>query len=664
MAREFAVLFLLFASTSLLLGQTSPSVKIVDVRWCADMHVIEILLDSWPGVWPGWRAYLDGVEIPMEGGTGKPVIRPNAPLSKPPTGLFVGTLPWPTGLDNVDFPCCGTIQFAIPGKGLTNVYEFNLHDYGCKTASMKKCPSERASLPPSPAGGEFLRLTGGRISKDTIWQGEILIEGSVTVGPGVTLTVKPGTRVKFKHYHGYREPEKRLRLTVLGTIIAEGSAEEPIYFTSDAPDPQNGDWSMIRLENPTGEARFRYCVFEFGQQGLNVWHGKVSIAHCVFRWNNWEGVYFESYCEATIEHCQIMENGYNGLAAEQFNTITIDNCEVYRNGTCGIHIDASTAEIRRSRIHNNLADGLSVDDNGTLRALGVAIYNNRGSGIGFGEGKNIVEVSNLSLWGNGGGINGPYTQIASSFYPPTKVDIGFVPDQSHALGYIPGDRQLDRYMYVYPDDETRRIVRKIGEGLGLTWSVAWDGHYIWTATLGGTVYKLEPLTGKIVQQFKAPGPQPWGMTFDGQNLWIVDFAEKRISKVDPSTGKELATYPTPDPVGGCKGITWDGTYLDIMGWTSPIIYRMDREGHLIETIKLKSGGCGGIAWDGHYFWVPAGGKILKYDTQGNAIGWIYAASEGTWDLAWDGQYLWATQRTNENWQDAKIFQLAILNDHS
>lgn len=654
MAREFAMLFLLFAPTLVLLGQTPQSVKIVDVRWCADMNVIEILLDSWPGVWPGWRAYLDGIEIPMEGGAGKPVIRPNVPLSKPPTGLFVGTLPWPTGLDNVDFPCCGTIQFAIPGKGLTNVYKFNLRDYGCKTASTKSCPSEGASSP----------TVRGLISKDTIWQGDIVIEDSITVGPGVTLTVKPGTRVKFKHYRGYREPEKRLRITVLGTIIAEGSAEEPIYFTSDAPDPQNGDWSMIRLETPTAQARFRYCVFEFGQQGLNVWQGKVSIAHCVFRWNNWEGVYFESYSEATIEYCQIMENGYNGLAAEQFNTITIDNCEVWRNGTCGIHIDASSAEIRRSRVHSNLADGLSVDGNGTLRALGVAIYDNRGCGIGFGEGRNVVEVSNLSLWGNGGGICGPYTRIASSFYPPTKVDIGFVPDQSHALGYIPGDPQLDRYMYVYPDDETRRIVRKIGEGLGLTWSVAWDGHYIWTATLGGIVYKLEPLTGKVVQQFRAPGPQPWGMTFDGQNLWIVDFAEKRISQVDPSTGKELTTYPTPDPVGGCKGITWDGTYLDVMGWTSSTIYRMDREGHLIQTIELKSGGRGGIAWDGSHFWVPAGGKILKYDIQGNVIGWIYAASEGTWDLAWDGQYLWATQRTNENWQDAKIFQLAILNDHS
>lgn len=42
------------------------------------------------------------------------------------------------------------------------------------------------------------------------------------------------------------------------------------------------------------------------------------------------------------------------------------------------------------------------------------------------------------------------------------------------------------------------------------------------------------------------------------------------------------------------------------------------------------------------------------------IGEIYAASEGTWYLSWDGQYLWATQRTNENWQDAKLYQIEII----
>lgn len=70
------------------------------------------------------------------------VIRPNAPLSNPPSGLMIGTLPWVTGLDNVDFPCCGSLQISIPGVGLTNEFPFSLIDDGCKTAAVKECKSE------------------------------------------------------------------------------------------------------------------------------------------------------------------------------------------------------------------------------------------------------------------------------------------------------------------------------------------------------------------------------------------------------------------------------------------------------------------------------------------------------------------------------------------
>ena len=507
--------------------------------------------------------------------------------------------------------------------------------------------------------------TGARcsISQDTTWEGDVRVEDHIVVGSGVTLRVMPGTRVKFQHYRGYREPDRRLGMAILGTLIAEGTAEDPIYFTSDAPDPCNGDWSMIRLENST-HCVLRYCVFEFGQQGINVWQGSPVVSHCVFRWHNWEGIYFESYCEPHIDHCRIVENGYNGLACEQFNTVTMDSCEIRHSGTNGVHVDASFLEIHSSWVHNNFANGLSVDNSSTLRAFGVAIRDNHDCGIGFGEGTNYVEASNLSFRGNwGGDICGPYVDISSSFYPPEIIHFGFEPDMSYSLGYTPGDPDLDRYMYVYPDDETRRIVNRIGEGLGLTWSLAWDGDHIWTTTVWGTIYKLDPHTGEIVHQCTAPGSQPWGMTFDGQHVWVVDFAEKRISKLDPNTCEELATYPTPDPVGGCKGVAWDGTYLNVMGWTSPIIYRMDTEGNVVDLIELEHGGGGGIAWDGSHFWVPAG-WIVKYDTEGHAVGWIYPASEGTWDMTWDGQYLWASQRTNENWPDAKIFQLEILDDHT
>ena len=505
---------------------------------------------------------------------------------------------------------------------------------------------------------------GGSITQDTTWQGTVLITETTTVESGATVTIIPGTTVKFKHYRGYREPENRLSLIVSGALIAEGTAENPIYFTSDAPDPQNGDWSMVRLLTSSLQSRFRYVVFECAQHGLNVWNEDPVIAHCVFRWNNWEGVYFESHCNATLDSCLIVENGYNGLAAEQFNTLTLRYCEVKRSGTNGVHCDASAITVQDSWILENAANGLSVDDNGSMTALGDRIAGNRSFGIGEGEGGNTIRAGNCVITGNrAGDIQGPYTVVSYPFDPPTSVSVGFVPDSSYALGYTPGDTLLDQYQYVYPDDETRQVVQKIGKGLGLTWSVAWDGASIWTATLDGRIYKLNPVTGAVLKQFDGPGSQPWGMTFDGTSLWLVDFAEKRISKIDTATGKELKTFATPDPVGGCKGVAWDGRYLNIMGWTTPVIYRVDTSGLVAGTIVLQEGGNGGIAWDGAHFWV-SGRKILKYDTLGVVAGWIYPCSEGTWDMDWDGTHLWITQRTNENWDDAKLFRVAVLDDHA
>lgn len=520
--------------------------------------------------------------------------------------------------------------------------------------------TQKASQTTSP------RVSGsvsGSYNTDQEWSGEIQITDTVTIGPTATLTIKPGTIVKFKHYRGYQEPEKRLYLIIEGGIIAEGTAEQPIYFTSDASDPVNGDWSMVNLSSPQKETRIRYAVFEFAQQGLNVWHSTdLQLSHVVFRWNNWEGLYFENYSQATIENCQIYENGYNGMAAEQYNTLRLSNCEIWRNGTNGIHVDASNVSIESSFVHENKASGLSVDDNGTLTALGVKSSLNNGCGIDSLNGDNTIEIANLVLSGNGGGsLCGSVTEIQSALTAPNTIDLGFTPSQTNALSYIPGDENLDPYLYVYPDDETRKVIRKIGKTLGLTWSLTWDGSSLWSADLSGTIYQLNPLTGEVIKQFLAPGPQPWGMTYDGQNLWVVDFAEKTLKKINPENGQTIQSFSTPDPEGGCKGITWDGTYLNIMGWTSSIIYQVNpSNGSVAQTISLDQGGGGGITWDGTHFWVPSSGKIIRYDTQGHAVSWIYAASEGTWDLAWDGTYLWATQRTNETWNDDKIFALEIL----
>lgn len=536
------------------------------------------------------------------------------------------------------------------------------------TEEEKPIPKETTPTPgltPAPEPAHNASKSGTLI-RDEIWSGEIHVTDHIFVPKGVTLTIEPGTVVKFKHYRGYKEPWKRLGITTTGTLKAVGTPEKQIWFTSDAKDPANGDWHMIRFEDAGTDSIIKYAVIEFAQQGINMWNSSPTISRTIVRWNNWEGIYLESYCKPIIEYNQIYENGYNGVAMEQFNDATLRYNTVSRSGTNGLHVDASTARIEGNIIRENRANGLSVDDHGTIIALNNTIENNRDAGIGLGEGLNKVIARGNKFRNNSCDIGAaPSSTIVENVPGDGAGEINYdYPDsRPYQLGYIPGDPEKDRYMYVYPDeDETRRVVKKIGDGLGLTWSVAWDGNYIWTATLWGDVYKLDCEIGEVKTYWKFPGPQAWGMTYDGNHLWINDFAEKRIYEMD-TKGNVVSSFAIPDQTGGAKGITWDGEYLYLMGWTSPTIYRLDKAGNLLGTIHISRGHAGGgLTWDGEYFWSPGGRGICKIDKAGNIVGGIYRASEGTWDLTWDGHYLWATQRTNENWPDAKIYKIEIIDD--
>ncbi|MCW4011141.1 MAG: right-handed parallel beta-helix repeat-containing protein [Candidatus Bathyarchaeota archaeon] len=499
----------------------------------------------------------------------------------------------------------------------------------------------------------------GILTHDETWSGEILVTEDVTVPEGVTLTIDAGTVIKFEHARGYKIGSEKIGMTIFGTLKAVGAPENQIWFTSDADDAVNGDWRMIRFENAK-DSIIEYAIIEFAQQGINLWNSSPTISHSIVRWNNWEGIYLESYCEPLIEYCLIYENGYNGIAMEQFNNATLQYNTIWRCGTHGVHVDASTARAEYNIIKENHAGGLSVDDHGTLIALNNTLQNNQ-VGIQCGEGANIVVADGNDFYNNLVKIESSSTDSVENNEGNGAGEIiyDYCDNRPYELGYIPGDQEKDKYMYVYPEeDESRRVINKIGEGSGLTWSITWDGKDIWAATLWGDVFKLDPKTGEIKVHWIFPRTQAWGMTYDGENLWINDFAEKKVYEMD-SNGKILSSFEIPDTKGGAKGITWDGEYLYLMGWTTPTIYKLDKSGNLIATIEIEEGG-GGLTWDGTCFWVPNGGVICKIDREGTIVGKIYATSEGTWDLAWDGRYLWATQRTNENWQDAKIFQIEII----
>ena len=86
----------------------------------------------------------------------------------------------------------------------------------------------------------------GRITKNTLLKkgDHNLLSGKVYVAKGATLTIEKGAVVKA-NYSG--ADVAVLVVARGGKLVAEGSQNEPIVFTSSSPDPRSGDWGGIVL---------------------------------------------------------------------------------------------------------------------------------------------------------------------------------------------------------------------------------------------------------------------------------------------------------------------------------------------------------------------------------------------------------------------------------
>lgn len=121
------------------------------------------------------------------------------------------------------------------------------------------------------------------LTEDTAWRGEVFVEGALTVSPQTTLTLEPGTIVRFRR----TVPGEGAGplLLVQGRLVARGSAEAPVRFTSAFPDPLAGDWQGILLVGSEKKNLLEQCRIEGAAAGIDasfstVALNKVSIASC------------------------------------------------------------------------------------------------------------------------------------------------------------------------------------------------------------------------------------------------------------------------------------------------------------------------------------------------------------------------------------------------
>ncbi len=108
----------------------------------------------------------------------------------------------------------------------------------------------------------------GRISANRTLKANVVykLRGLVYVTNGAILTIEPGTKIV-----GELNKQGGLIITRSSKIIADGTPDKPIVFTSEAANPQRGDWSgLILLGNAPTNSSFN------GVQGIGEIEGGVN----------------------------------------------------------------------------------------------------------------------------------------------------------------------------------------------------------------------------------------------------------------------------------------------------------------------------------------------------------------------------------------------------
>ena len=115
---------------------------------------------------------------------------------------------------------------------------------------IQKCLCLLVLLAPQPlVAEEAPKVYRGEqtLIQDTVWDGEVLVDGILTVAAGVTLEIRPGTIVRFSRFDSNADGIGEYEIFSQGTIRALGTEARPVLFTSAESNPQPGDWGAINM---------------------------------------------------------------------------------------------------------------------------------------------------------------------------------------------------------------------------------------------------------------------------------------------------------------------------------------------------------------------------------------------------------------------------------
>ena len=352
---------------------------------------------------------------------------------------------------------------VIPGA-TGQTYTLTTADTGTTTRVAVDVGNAAGAAPTSTASQTALvgtQLSQRTYSSNTTWTtagSPYILVGNVTIASGATLTIQPGTIVKFNDR--FRE------MQVNGNLTAAGTSSAGITFTSLQDDTAGGDSGG---DGPTNGAKGQWYHLEFGSSS-NSQLSFVSVRYGGYGTSNY---------------------GYGAIHADAHSTVTVDHSTISYNTTPGINVDASCsgcyphAIVRRSFIEHNGA-GIHVGDAWLEVEDGTYVRENGARGIDFwisdGYPGNPSTVTGSDVTGNdGAGISLTVDPTTANDHMPT----------GHGNNIYNNGGQLNIF-YTHLDDD---------------WSGNFWGYDVYFFSNPGVCQSISPYSpGKLAYQGSTGNP--------------------------------------------------------------------------------------------------------------------------------------------------------------
>lgn len=217
---------------------------------------------------------------------------------------------------------------------------------------------------------------GGPITSDTTWTAggsPYVVTSSILIGNGATLTIQPGVTVQMGSGLGISVGFTGLGA---GTLIARGTAQSPILFTSSAK--MAGAWGYIRFTSSAVSATLganssyasgsilEYCTIEFGGDkamgAVELQKSAPYLHACTIRDSAANGIYASGDSGVPAPGLQMRDCVVQQCAASGLELSSVGPCEVAANvvdhcgssffNDYGIFVIATSAHVQGNIVHD------------------------------------------------------------------------------------------------------------------------------------------------------------------------------------------------------------------------------------------------------------------------------------------------------------------------